>query len=386
MELNERDSGMAEAILSQALARRRIFLTGHTGFKGSWLLVWLSRLGCEVTGYSLAPKDPSLFVQAGLSDLAARHIIGDVRDAASLTRALHEAEPELVVHMAAQPLVRRAHLAPVDTWLTNAVGTLNVLEAIRTCRSVQAAVFVTTDKVYENREWDWGYREIDPLGGPEPYSASKAAAELAVQSYRNAYFRDEGPLIATARAGNVIGGGDWSEDRIIPDAARAAMANKPLTIRYPKATRPWQHVLDCLSGYLSLAANLLAGSRECAAAYNFGPPVTDNVSVADLLAHLRQHWPELRWVFDGSAGEAAGAHEATFLYLDPSLARRALGWRPTWPLSTALAVTAEWYRTVISDPGLTREVTCEQLDRFQLSMAGTESSILRTEKLQLAGN
>jgi CDP-glucose 4,6-dehydratase len=229
---------------------------------------------------------------------------------------------------------------------------------------VRAILVITTDKCYENREWQWGYREIDPLGGGDPYSASKAAAELVVQSYRQTFFSSAGPLVASARAGNVIGGGDWNEDRLLPDAARAIKAGRLLMIRNPDATRPWQHVLDCLSGYLALAAKLLAGERDFATSFNFGPATTDNLSVAQLLKRLQTHWPEVNWQVDAGTRGAGVAHEATYLYLDSSMARQRLEWSPRWNLETALEATAEWYRTVIDDPVKAGEITWQQLDRY----------------------
>lgn len=228
------------------------------------------------------------------------------------------------------------------------MGTVNVLEAVRHCPSIRAVVIVTTDKCYENHSWHWGYREVDRLGGHDPYSASKAATELAVDSYRNSFFNDGGPLLATARAGNVIGGGDWSENRLIPDAVRAVEARRDLIIRNPSATRPWQHVLDCLSGYLRLSEHLLSGNAASATAYNFGPEASSNLSVENLLTRLRHVWPDVSWQFDLQATEMP--HEAAVLYLDSSKARNELGWRPRWGLDEALTATADWYRTVMANP------------------------------------
>jgi CDP-glucose 4,6-dehydratase len=349
---------------SQALAGRRIFLTGHTGFKGSWLVAWLSRLGCETTGYSLQPVEPGLFVQAHLQDCVVRHHVGDIRNLDELTRAIHKAEPELVIHMAAQSLVRKAHSRPVETWSANVMGTVNLLEATRTCPSVRAILVITTDKCYENREWHWGYREIDPLGGDEPYSASKASAEFVVRSYRKTFFSSTGPLVATARAGNVIGGGDWSEDRLLPDAARAVESGQTLIVRNPNATRPWQHVLDCLDGYLVLAAKLVGGDRHFASSFNFGPAADDNLSVARLLERLQKYWPRLNWEIDGRGQGAEVVHEAAYLYLDSSMASQRLAWRPRWNLDTALKTAAEWYGTVIDDESKAGAITWRQLDEY----------------------
>jgi CDP-glucose 4,6-dehydratase len=365
-----RQSALEEMGLAQndepapGIAGRRVFVSGHTGFKGSWMVAWLSRLGCETTGYSLAPVTTSLFMQSGLHEVLERDHRADIRDLGALTRAMQEAEPELVIHMAAQSLVRRAHMVPVDTWATNVMGTVNVLEAARVCPSVRAILVVTTDKCYENREWHWGYREIDALGGDEPYSASKAGAELVVQSYRKAFFVSSGPLVATARAGNVIGGGDWNEDRLLPDVARAVADCQTLRIRSPNATRPWQHVLDCLAGYLTLAAKLLTSDESYADKFNFGPDLADNLSVLQLLERLQPLWPELNWYIDAPAHEREAVHETTHLYLDSSKARHMLGWRPRWDVDTALAATTEWYRVVIDDVSKAAEITWNQLDKY----------------------
>lgn len=342
---------------------RRVFLSGHTGFKGGWLSLWLASLGAEVAGYALPPSTtPSLFELAGLEGALAGHHLADIRDPATLGAALAAAEPEVVFHLAAQPLVRLSYREPLETWATNVMGTANLLEAVRHCPSVRAVVAVTTDKCYDNREWVWGYRETDPLGGHDPYSASKAGAELVAQSYRKSFFAGQGPLLATARAGNVIGGGDWSEDRLIPDAARAASAGRDLLIRNPSATRPWQHVLESLHGYLLLAERLLAGEAEFADAFNFGPDAADNLRVADVLARLQAHWPELSWKLDPAAGEAP--HEARALYLDSAKARSRLGWLPVWSLDRGLEMTAKWYREVGQAPSRARAMMEQQLDCY----------------------
>lgn len=349
--------------LRAAFDGRSVFLTGHTGFKGAWLSLWLARLGARVTGYGLPPcTSPSLFELAKVQNVLGRHNLSDVRDLPALTAAIQAAAPEVVFHLAAQALVRRSYREPADTWSTNVMGTVHVLEAVRACPSVKAVVVVTTDKCYQNQEWPWGYRESDALGGSDPYSASKAGAELVVHSYRNSFFSVHGPQLASARAGNVIGGGDWSEDRLIPDAARAAGRHEPLMIRHPSATRPWQHVLESLHGYLRLAACLLEQEPMHAEPFNFGPDAADNVSVAELLGRLQVHWPELRWQVEPSG--LATPHEANFLYLDSSKARRQLGWMPKWDLATCLAETARWYRAVEQRPSDAREISEQQLDQF----------------------
>ena len=319
--------------------RRRVLLTGHTGFKGSWLTLWLTELGASVVGVALPPDTtPNHWNLLGL-DISDHHL--DIRDYTALARILKEVRPEIVFHLAAQPLVRCSYRDPLGTWSTNVMGTANLLEACRQTEGIRAIVAVTTDKCYENKEWARGYNETDRLGGHDPYSASKAAAELVAASYRSAFFHEaHSPLLATARAGNVIGGGDWSEDRLIPDLVRAITSGGLLEIRSPQATRPWQHVLESLSGYLLLGQKLLEGRREFAEAWNFGPAPDDNRTVADVLMRLKIHWPELDW----EVTDRSHPHEADLLYLDSAKAHVQLGWRPTWSLDDALAATAGWYR------------------------------------------
>jgi CDP-glucose 4,6-dehydratase len=321
-----------------AYTGRRVLVTGHTGFKGSWLCTWLTELGAEVSGFALAPRGvPNHW---NLLDLPMKDQRADVRDAVALVEAVSAARPEIVFHLAAQPLVRASYRDPLETWSTNTLGTVHVLEACRQVAGVRAIVVVTTDKVYRNREWSRGYREDDALGGHDPYSASKAAAELAVDSYRQAFFAAPGTcLVASARAGNVVGGGDWSEDRLIPDLVRAVVAGTSVEIRSPAATRPWQHVVESLAGYLLLGQRLLSGNSPSADAWNFGPDAADNRSVAEMLALLRPLWPELRWHMTSGPQP----HEAGLLYLDNSKARSQLGWRPVWSLDRCLRATVEWY-------------------------------------------
>jgi len=346
------------------LAGRRVFVTGHTGFKGSWLTALLTRLGAEVSGYALpASSSPNLASLGNISGLLADETLADIRDAETLRRAMQQASPDVIIHMAAQALVRQSYADPAETWSTNVMGTVNVLDAARSTPSIRAIVVVTTDKCYDNRAWEGGYRETDPLGGHDPYSASKAATELVAQSYRKSFFSETGALLATARAGNVIGGGDWSADRIVADAARAAASGEPLIVRNPLATRPWQHVLDCLSGYLTLASALWAGDQAAATAFNFGPDSADNVSVGELLDRLGRHWPELRWQHQIDQTQAA-PHEAAYLYLDSSRARQALRWQSRWTLDQAVQKTAEWYRLVEQNPAAAARLMAAQIDEY----------------------
>lgn len=320
---------------------RRVFLTGHTGFKGSWLSLWLARLGAEVRGYALAPDtDPSLFVAAGV-ERAVESLIGDIRDAGAVREAMTGFRPDIVLHLAAQPLVRRSYREPVETFATNVMGTLHVLEAARACESVRVVVNVTTDKCYANREWVWGYREDEPMGGHDPYSASKGCAELATAAWRASFFAPEGRCaVATARAGNVIGGGDWSPDRLIPDLLRAMQAGEPAIVRNPHATRPWQHVLEPLGGYLLLAERLW-DDPALAQAWNFGPRDEDARPVAWIADRIAERWGGgASWRVEGDGGP----HEANALKLDVSKARASLGWAPRWGLETTLGRITDWHR------------------------------------------
>lgn len=326
-------------LFSDIYRGRRVLLTGHTGFKGSWLALWLHEMGAEVTGVALAPEGVPNHWDLLQVPLDERRC--DIRDAGALAAIVKGAQPELVFHLAAQSLVRRSYRKPLETWSTNVMGTANVLDACRQESSVRAIVVVTTDKCYENREWPWPYREIDHLGGHDPYSASKAAAELVAASFRSAFFSGgAAPLVATARAGNVIGGGDWSEDRLIPDLIRAMEREQSVEIRSSQASRPWQHVLDCLSGYLVLGQKLLTGEKAYAEAWNFGPEPVDSCTVAEVLDKLRRHWRSLRW----HVSTQSHPHETTLLCLDSAKARARLGWRCVWPLDTTLEKTAAWYQ------------------------------------------
>ncbi|MGF6690203.1 CDP-glucose 4,6-dehydratase [Metapseudomonas resinovorans] len=336
---------------------RRVLVTGHTGFKGSWLTAWLVELGAEVTGVSLPVEADGDARHWTALQLPVTDLRGDIRDAEFLRGVVAAQRPEIVFHLAAQSLVRPSYRDPLLAWSSNVMGTANVLEACRQVEGVEAVLVVTTDKVYENHEWSWGYRESDGLAGHDPYSASKAATELLCDSYRKSFWQERGPLLATARAGNVIGGGDWAEDRLIPDLVRAVQAGRELEIRSPSATRPWQHVLECLSGYLLLGQRLLEGDRACAEAWNFGPSPEANRPVAQVLDALQRHWPALGW----RATSSDGLHEAQLLYLDSAKARARLRWTPVWALETALEITADWYRRDLAGEG---PATFEQLKRF----------------------
>jgi CDP-glucose 4,6-dehydratase len=326
-------------ILGNAYKNRNVLVTGHTGFKGSWLVLWLQMMGAKVTGISLPSETlPNHWELLGL-DIASHYI--DIRNEELIRQKILETKPEIVFHLAAQPLVRRSYRLPLETWATNVMGTANVLDACRQVEELAAIVVVTTDKCYENKEWVWGYRETDPLGGHDPYSASKGGSELVAGSYRHSFFSaPSSPLLATARAGNVIGGGDWSEDRLIPDLVRSVETGKPLEIRSPNATRPWQHVLECLSGYLMLGQQLLAGNKLFAEAWNFGPDREGNRQVEQVLAALKVNWPSLEW----SVSNTPQPHEAQMLHLDSGKAKEKLYWRPVWTFDEGAAATAEWYQ------------------------------------------
>lgn len=325
---------------------KKVFLTGHTGFKGSWLSLWLQQLGVELTGYALSPPtNPSLFQTAHVGD-GIRSIIADIRDASALAQAMQEAKPDVVIHMAAQALVRHSYIAPVETYATNVMGTVHLLEAVRHCDTVRAVVNVTSDKCYENREWHWGYRENEPMGGYDPYSSSKGCAELVTAAYRNSYFNlahpsERGVAIASARAGNVIGGGDWAQDRLIPDIVRAIDKGQPVNIRSPHAIRPWQHVLEPLSGYLALAEKLYVNGQAFAESWNFGPADEDARPVQWLVEEFVRQWGGgACWHLD----ENPQPHEAHYLKLDCSKAKSQLGWRPRWDLAETIASIVVWHK------------------------------------------
>lgn len=354
-------------MFAEAYHGKRVFVTGHTGFKGSWLCLWLERLGAQVHGYSLAPPtDPSLFDQAGIA-AGLQHSIGDVRDHAALQAALANARPHFIFHLAAQPLVLDSYADPAGTFATNVTGSINLMQAVRQTATRAAVVMVTTDKVYLNQERDHAYREDDPLGGHDPYSASKAAMEVAVASWRDSFFApakvaEHGVQIATARAGNVIGGGDWSANRLVPDLVRTLTGNQSPTLRNPASLRPWQHVLEPLAGYLWLGAKLAEpGGERFAEGWNFGPPADGDYRVSDLADAFLAAWGRPGWS-DVTLSDAP--HEAGRLKLNIDKAGERLDWRPVWPFAETVARTAAWYRGVSKAPETARAACLADLDQY----------------------
>jgi CDP-glucose 4,6-dehydratase len=353
---------------------KKVLITGHTGFKGSWLCLWLHAMGADVTGYALNPKGtPNLYTAARVGEIC-RSVIADIRDLETLRKTLVEVEPDIVIHMAAQPLVRYSYQNPAETFEINTLGTVYLLDAVRQAvldgSSIRAVLNVTTDKCYENLEWSWGYRENDRLGGHDPYSNSKACSELVASSYRNSFFPEENYQdhrlsLATARAGNVIGGGDWSEDRIIPDCVRALFGGDPLLIRNPAATRPWQHVLEPLSGYLLLAQRMVEQGREFSQAWNFGPSDESVRDVEWLVKRIEQLWGKSNFYeLDGGSHP----HEASNLRLDSSKAKLKLGWQSRWDVGTALEHTVDWYKAYESKQDM-QKVCMEQIQKYMLTGA-----------------
>ena len=345
---------------------KRVFLTGHSGFKGSWLSLWLNTLGAKVYGYSLAPNTiPNHY---DLLNVKLESSIFDDINAPTLAKALEESDPEIIFHLAAQPLVRASYKDPFYTFSTNALGTLNVLNSARKLKNLKAIVIITTDKVYANREWIYGYRENDTLGGYDPYSASKACAEIITDSMRQSFFNLEEfnkthqVLIATARAGNVIGGGDWSADRLIPDLMRGIKNAIPTQIRNPTATRPWQHALEPLRGYLMLGEKLLKGKKEFATSFNFGPNLAGNLSVQEMLTIAQQKWNKIQYVI---YKDSNAPHEANLLMLDSTKAQKMLGWNPIWNHTDAIWHTIDWYREFYENGQI---ITKTQLEKYKESL------------------
>jgi CDP-glucose 4,6-dehydratase len=342
---------------------RSVLITGHTGFKGGWLALWLSELGAKVYGYSLeAPTIPNFFNIINLKDRIQNSTIGDIRDLAELINSMKAAKPSVIFHMAAQPLVRQSYNNPVETFTTNIIGTVNVLEAARKIETVKVIVNITTDKCYENHEFDLPYRETDRLGGYDPYSSSKACAEIVTAAYRNSFFKKNGIKLASARAGNVIGGGDWAADRLIPDFFRSIDNNEILHVRSPQAVRPWQHVLDPLSGYLILAEKLFIQDNNFAEAWNFGPDEYGSKTVSWVLERLSQKFINARWKIEKKNHQ----HEASLLKLDISKAKSKLGWVPRWSLETAIDNTAEWYKAFKEHQPIV-EFSIKQIEVYQNS-------------------
>ena len=341
---------------------KRVLLTGHTGFKGSWLSLWLQELGSELTGFALSPPtQPSLFQSAEVSK-GMKSVIGDIRDYRSLEKALIDSKPEIIIHMAAQPLVRYSYQNPVETYATNVMGTVHLLESVRQIDGVRAIVNVTTDKCYENKEWVWGYREEEPMGGHDPYSSSKGCSELVTSAYRRSYFESTGTGLASARAGNVIGGGDWAGDRLVPDILRAFERHQPVIIRNPHSIRPWQHVLEPLSGYMSLAERLWNDPIAFAEGWNFGPRDEDAKPVGWIVESLVNLWGDKAgWRIESSEHQP---HEANYLKLDISKARQRLGWEPRWPLQTALKKIVSWQKDYLAGKNL-RSKTLDQISEFK---------------------
>ena len=354
---------------------RRVFITGHTGFKGAWLSLWLSRLGAHVSGYALGPPtEPSLYELCKVDDLVASSTIGDIRDPAALLRAVQAAEPEVVIHMAAQTIVRQSYLDPIETYETNVMGAVNLLEALRSCPTVRAVVNVTTDKCYENKEWERGYVETDHLGGYDPYSNSKSCSEMVTLSYRNSFFNPaeyerHGKALATARAGNVIGGGDWAKDRLLPDCVRSLLKGEQIVVRNPHAIRPWQYVLEPLRGYLTLACRLCEDGPAYGEAWNFGPDDADARPVQWIVEKINADW-------SGGAGYSIDGgvhpHEAQYLKLACAKARDRLGWRPWWDLERTLGSIVMWTK-VYRDHGDLRAECLRQIGDYWATGEETEN-------------
>lgn len=345
---------------------RRVLITGHTGFKGSWLSLWLQKAGANVIGYALKPPtQPSLFEVADVAE-GMISVEGDIREMGLLQKTIAQYRPEIIIHMAAQPLVRYSYQHPAETYATNVMGTVNLLEAVRQAKDIRVVVNITSDKCYENREWVWGYRENEAMGGRDPYSSSKGCAELVSAAYRNSYFSpktydDHRVGLASARAGNVVGGGDWADDRLIPDIIRAIMAGESVLIRSPNAIRPWQHVLEPLNGYLTLAENLWTSGATYAEGWNFGPNDEDVRPVSWIVEQLIQLWGEgARWELDTQANP----HEATYLKLDCAKAKNRLKWSPKLDLATTLNWIVEWYRAYLNNENM-RRLTETQIERYE---------------------
>jgi CDP-glucose 4,6-dehydratase len=367
------------AMFGESFRNRKVFVTGHTGFKGSWLAIWLSQLGAHVTGYSLPPPtDPSNFKTSEVQELLTGHYEADIRDTESLQQVITQTRPDFIFHLAAQALVRESYRSPRETWEVNVLGTASLLESVRKAGHPCVVVVVTSDKCYENREQLWGYRECDPMGGFDPYSASKGACELLVSSYRQSFFHptrlaEHGVKLASARAGNVIGGGDWARDRIVPDLVSSLSQGLPVKVRNPKAIRPWQHVLEPLSGYLLLAARMARSEdpRWCSA-WNFGPLPGQEANVAELVQQFCDRWGEGQWL---DVSNPAEPHEASVLRLSIDKATWEMGWRPHWDFQEAIRRTADWYHSFYMEPSSASRERCIEDIRAYVA---TDSSCIAT--------
>jgi CDP-glucose 4,6-dehydratase len=365
MVKRQRALGDMESEITRSFWRgRSVLLTGHTGFKGGWLATWLLELGARVTGYSLAPDTELSYFSRCRLDRHVNSVLADIRDLHTLKQTIADVQPEIVFHLAAQPLVRHSYIEPAATFETNVMGTVNLLEAMRAAPSVKAGVIVTSDKCYQNREWVWGYREDDVLGGQDPYSASKACAEIVTDAYRKSFLGLNGhrAAVATARAGNVIGGGDWAADRLLPDAVRALRRNAPLVLRNPDSVRPWQHVLEPLAGYIMLAQKLYYDGERYSGAFNFASNEEDAIPVAELAEITIRHWGAGSWQAATGSEANSSPREAGYLRLDSGKARQLLGWRPRLPLEQAVKMTIDWYREALRRP----ESDMYDLSRCQL--------------------
>lgn len=339
---------------------KRVFLTGHTGFKGSWMAIWLSQLGAKVRGYSLnPPTKPSLYVEAKIDDLIESEI-NDIRDYEILSKSINDFSPEIVIHMAAQPIVRASYEIPLETYETNVMGTANILQASLQSSSIKAVVNITTDKCYENKEQNIAFCETDPMGGYDPYSSSKGCAELITSAYRDSFYKKRGIGIASVRAGNVIGGGDWAQDRLIPDILKAFESNIAVVIRNPKSTRPWQHVLEPLSGYIILAEKLYNDPIKYSESWNFGPNSEDILSVDKILDHMIRIWPNNTWKLDDNKNP----HEANFLKLDITKAKSKLGWHPKWNIEKSLERIVLWHKTWLSNEISTQTICIKEIEEY----------------------
>lgn len=354
--------------MSSFWENKKVFITGHTGFKGSWLSMWLAQKGAKVTGYSIdIPTNPSIFVNCGIEKRIEKSIFGDINNLKFLTESIVQAQPDIVIHMAAQPLVRESYHFPVQTYMVNVMGTVNLFEAVRSCKSIRAVINITTDKCYENNEWVWGYRENENLGGFDPYSNSKACSELVTSAYRNSYFHKDhyemhNVAIATARAGNVIGGGDWAKDRLIPDILNSILTNTKIIIRNPNAIRPWQHVLEPLSGYMTLAEKLFEQGNNFAEAWNFGPNESDIETVSWIVEKLCAKWPSYNQGYEIIKDE--NLHEAHYLKLDCSKAKSKLQWQPRWNLNQALEKIIEWTHAYQNNDSL-YDISVKQIREYE---------------------